>query len=120
MAEHNEVGKWGEMVAREYLLTQGYAIMGENVRIGNIEVDIIALKGSAICFVEVKTRSTDFKDAADAIDRRKRARLVRAADAYVRAYDIPHDPQLDIIIVIGNPMKYTIEHIPDAFYSIDN
>ncbi|MDE6116692.1 MAG: YraN family protein [Duncaniella sp.] len=120
MAEHNETGKWGEKVARDYLLAQGYAIMGENVRIGNMEIDIIAMKDSSICFVEVKTRSTDFKDAADAVDSRKRSRMVRAADAYVRAYDIPHDPQLDIILVIGNPMKYTLEHIPDAFYSIDS
>ncbi|MDE5649953.1 MAG: YraN family protein, partial [Duncaniella sp.] len=61
MAEHNETGKWGEKVARDYLLAQGYAIMGENVRIGNMEIDIIAMKDSSICFVEVKTRSTDFK-----------------------------------------------------------
>ena len=33
MADHNELGKWGESVAREFLLTQGYAISGENIRI---------------------------------------------------------------------------------------
>ncbi len=120
MAEHNDVGKWGEKVARDYLLVNGYVIMGENVRIGNIEIDLIAQKGSSICFVEVKTRSTDFNDPAEAIDKRKRARMARAADTYVRAYNIPHDPQLDVILIIGNPLKYTLEHIPDAFLPIDD
>lgn len=116
MADHNDVGKWGERVARDYLLTHGYTIAGENVRIGNVEIDLVALKDSSICFVEVKTRSDSFKDPADAVDSRKRQRMARAAESYVRAFDIRHDPQFDIIIVVGNPMHFTIEHIPDAFF----
>lgn len=116
MASHNELGKWGEEIARNYLLTQGYAISGENIRIAGIELDFIAMKDDAICFVEVKTRASDFTDPADAIDRKKRARIIRAADTYMRAYEIPLEPRFDIIIVIGTPETgYTIEHIPDAF-----
>lgn len=115
MAEHNELGKWGEETARAYLLTQGYAICGENMRIGGVEVDFIATRDDDICFVEVKTRSTDFVDPMEAIDKRKRSRLVRAADIYMRQFDIPLDPRFDVIIIIGTPEKYTIEHIPDAF-----
>lgn len=120
MADHNELGKWGEKVARDYFLTQGYAIAGENVRIGKIEVDLIVIKDDRICFVEVKTRSTDFKDPAEAIDKRKRVRMTMAADMYVRNYDVPFEPQFDIFIVIGNPLHYTTEHIPDAFYPLLN
>ncbi len=120
MAEHNDVGKWGEKVAQDYFLTHGYAIAGTNVRIGKVEIDLIVIKDNRICFVEVKTRSTDFKDPAEAIDTRKRARMTKAADLYVHTYNVPHDPQFDIFIVIGNPLHYTVEHIPDAFYPILN
>lgn len=115
MADHNELGKWGESVAREYLLTQGYAISGENIRIAGIEIDFIAMKDDNICFVEVKTRATDFTDPADAIGRRKRSRLTRAADTYLNSYDIPLEPRFDIVLVIGNPSDFKVEHIPDAF-----
>lgn len=115
MANHNELGKWGEKVARDYLLTQGYAISGENIRVAGVEIDFIAMKDDAICFVEVKTRSTDFTDPADAIDSRKRSRLVKAADTYMRSYDIPLEPRFDLVLVIGNQNSFTVEHIPDAF-----
>ena len=115
MADHNQLGQWGEQVAKEYLLTQGYAIGGENIRIAGVEIDFIAMKDDMICFVEVKTRSTDFLDPADAVDKRKRARIVRAADTYIRSYDIPLEPRFDLVLVIGSPASYTIEHIPDAF-----
>ena len=49
MADHNELGKWGESVAREFLLTQGYAISGENIRIAGSEIDFIAMKDDNIC-----------------------------------------------------------------------
>lgn len=115
MAGHNELGRWGEVIARELLLTQGYAICGENIRISGVEIDFIATKDDVICFVEVKTRSTDFVDPVEAIDRRKRSRLVKAADSYMRQYEIPLQPRFDIVIIIGSPESYTIEHIPDAF-----
>lgn len=119
MAFHNQVGKWGEEVARDYLLARGYTIMAQNERVNNIEIDIIAMKDDRIIFVEVKTRSTHFTDPLDAIDSRKMTRLVKAVDAYVRTMNIPHDPQIDLIAVIGAPNgprdQLTIEHIPDAF-----
>lgn len=116
MVGHNEFGKWGEMVAREYLLTQGYAISGENQRLAGVEIDFIAMRDDRICFVEVKTRSSDFLDPAEAVDRRKQARLAKAADAYMQGRDLPFEPQFDIIVVIGSPDSYRLEHIPDAFY----
>lgn len=115
MAAHNELGKWGEQVAREYLLVNGYTLAAEDLRVGRVEVDIIAFKGQSVCFVEVKTRSTDFVDPADAVDKKKQRRMVRAADSWVRSNKIPHDPQFDLILITGTPEAYTLEHIPDAF-----
>lgn len=119
MATHNILGSWGERLAREHLLRQGYTIVDSNVKIGHNEIDFIATFRNRIIFVEVKTRSDDFADPLDAIDSKKIIRLCRAADAYIQAYSIPHDPQFDVIIIIGNPLATDttpkITHIPDAF-----
>ena len=118
MARHNELGKWGEQLAVDLLVTKGYAIVERNWRAGNLEVDIVAMKDNRIVFVEVKTRSSEFVDPLDAIDRRRVSRIVRAANSYVKAYNIPHEVQFDIIIIIGTPESGNmpqVEHIPDAF-----
>lgn len=118
MARHNELGKWGEQLAVDLLVTKGYAIVERNWRAGNLEVDIVAMKDNRIVFVEVKTRSSGFVDPLDAIDRRRVSRIVRAANSYVKAYNIPHEVQFDVIIIIGTPESGNmpqVEHIPDAF-----
>ena len=117
MAQHNQLGKWGEQIAREHLLTQGYAIDCVNTRIGAVEIDFIARKDDRIAFVEVKTRSSSFVDPLSAIDNKKRQRLIRAANTYMRNIELPLEPQFDLIFIIGTPADgFTIEHIPDAFY----
>jgi len=116
MSDHNDLGKWGEGVAREYLLTRGYVIDGINIRIGNVEIDFIARKDNRICFVEVKTRTTDYVDPSASVDRKKQQRMIRAADLYMSTLRMDAEPQFDLIFIIGDPDGYTLEHIPDAFY----
>lgn len=116
MARHNDTGSWGEQIARDYLVTQGYAIVQTNWRMHHLEVDILATKGRRMIFVEVKTRSDDAFDPLDAVDDRKRSRLVRAADVYLRSLDFPWEAQYDIVTIVGNPHDYRLEHIPDAFF----
>lgn len=115
MAKHNDIGTWGEDIACETLIAKGYAITGRNCRIGNYEIDIIAMKGNRIIFVEVKTRSIAYTDPLDAVDAKKISRICHAADAYIRANGISHEAQFDIITVIGTAENHTVEHIPDAF-----
>ncbi len=115
MALHNETGDWGEQLACEKLITLGYTICERNFRIGHYELDIIAMKGNRIIFVEVKTRSNPNSDPIEAINNKKITRIVRAANAYVIAYDIPHEVQFDIISICGTPDNFTLEHIADAF-----
>ncbi len=116
MAQHNDIGKWGERIARDYLVTQGYAITSLNEKIGSVEVDIIASKGERVVFVEVKTRASLDYDPIDAVDDKKMRRLCRAADIYVRSNDLKLDPQVDVIAVIGSPEEglLRLEHFPDA------
>ncbi len=115
MAQHNELGKWGEQVAYEYLLVQGYTIVERDTRQGHFEIDLIATKGNRIIFIEVKTRSDLKVDPVQSINSRKIGRICAAANSYVKQHKLPHEVQFDIVIVIGNSDNYTIEHIPDAF-----
>ncbi|MDE5837545.1 MAG: YraN family protein [Paramuribaculum sp.] len=116
MAEHNDIGAWGEEQARDFLVGKGYAILDTNVRFGKNELDIVARHHDRIVFVEVKTRTDDEYDPLDAIDSKKIAHLCRAAESYVTAYNIPQAVQFDVIVVIGEPGKEAaVTHYPDAF-----
>lgn len=115
MAQHNNVGKWGEDVACEYLISQGYAISDRNWRHNHLEVDIVAYKGNRIVFAEVKTRSSEDVDPIEAIGDSKRRHLITAAKTYVEIFRINHEIQFDIIAINGTPDNYHIEHIADAF-----
>lgn len=115
MSKHNEVGRWGEDVAVSYLASKGYAIVDRNWRVKPYELDIIAMKGARLVFVEVKTRSGQDEDPFDAITPSKIRRTIAAGVAYARTYDLRYSVQFDVIGVIGTPDSYTVDHIEDAF-----
>lgn len=108
-------GKWGESVAADFLTAQGYGILEQNWRMGHLELDIVVQMGDTIAFVEVKTRTNEDVDPLTAVDKRKRARMAKAADAYLRRYQLPFEFRFDIINITGTPESYQLEHIPDAF-----
>lgn len=117
MAQHNLLGKKGEMLAARYLLGKGYAILEYNWRCGHKEIDLIAMQRDVLVFVEVKSRATDaFGDAADAVTPAKISRLISAAEVYVQRKKIDLDVRFDIVTVVGDGEAHTIEHIEDAFY----
>lgn len=116
MADHNRVGHWGETVAREYLIAKGYVVLDQNCRSGNLEIDLIAMHHDRLIFIEVKARSAD-PNPELAVDKRRRARMIRAADNYIARYDLPHQVQYDIIAISGNEHDYEITHFEDAFFA---
>ena len=72
MAAHNELGIWGEQCAEEYLRRKGYVILERDWKSGHRDLDIIALDGAVLVFVEVKTRRNRmFTDPEAAVDYRK-------------------------------------------------
>ncbi len=115
-SQNKSFGNWGEQIAVDTLVAAGCAIVERNWRMGNYEIDIIAQQGSFMIFVEVKTRASGYVDPLQAVDKRKRARIVAAANVFLRNLDQPFDYRFDIITIIGTPAGYTVEHIPDAFY----
>lgn len=120
MAKSNELGKWGEEVAVEYLRKKGYAIRDRNWHIGTThDIDIIATTPDeeTIVFIEVKTRrGEEISTAEDAITPQKIRNLGRCANAYVKMNNIQHELRFDIIVIIGNGKEIkTLRHSADAF-----
>jgi putative endonuclease len=117
MASHNELGKWGEEVAADYLLRQGYTIIERDWKSGHRDLDIIAQEGKTVVFVEVKTRrNRQFADPEMAVDYQKIRHLQQAANHYIKYRHINNDVRFDVITVVGNMNETpSIEHIKDAF-----
>lgn len=119
MADHNELGKRGELLACSFLREKGYSILHTNWRRRRLEIDIIALDGDELVFVEVKTRATSlFGEPEDAVNPQKRRHLIQAANAYVIKSGYDKGSRFDVISIIIEKDKCTIHHIPDAFYPI--
>lgn len=119
MAEHNELGKWGEELAAKYLEQKGYVIRDRDWRQGKLDLDIVAVAddGETVVFVEVKARKTNaFGQPEQAVDAKKIKRLARAADSYVKSLGVSAPLRFDIVSIIGDQKEtQTIEHIVDAF-----
>ncbi len=78
------LGAAGEAAARAYLVRHGYRILDYNSRADGVEIDVVAAERGVVVFVEVKTRrGVSHGAAAEAVDARKCARLVRGARAWL-------------------------------------
>ncbi len=95
----SELGKRGEELAAAYLQQVGYRIVAANFvipvgrnRVGtliSVEIDLVAYERETLCFVEVKSRMSDwFAQPQVNVDRRKRRQIARAARAYRRMFGL--------------------------------
>lgn len=118
MAERNDTGKEGEALAKAYLVKREYTIVHTNWHWHHYELDIIAVKEGELVVVEVKTRSEDYLiSPEEAVDGGKIRRIVAAADAYVRLFNLDLPVRFDIITIIKGREGNQIEHMEDAFYA---
>lgn len=116
MIDPHELGKKGEDLAVELLVSKGYRILERNWRSGHKEIDIIALRENTLVAVEVKTRKSDKYGEPDiAVGTIKQHLLIWAADTYVRYKNLNVDVRFDIISVVITDSEPIIEHIEDAF-----
>lgn len=112
------LGQHGEDRAVRFLESRGYEIIERNYHCPRGEIDIIARDAGDLVFVEVKTRRTDTdSSASQAVDSRKRGKIVRSALNYLSErklgevgcrFDIA-----EVYFVNGRPV--TVEVIKGAF-----
>jgi len=83
-ASRRALGIAGEQRAAAHLESRGYQIVARNARAGRVEIDLVARRGRLLVFAEVKTRRSRAAGAPEeAVDFRKRARLVHGAAAWL-------------------------------------
>lgn len=116
MAEHYELGKSGEQLAVNYLISKGYKIVERNWRFQKAEIDIIARKAETLIAVEVKTRSTkDFGNPQDFVNPKKIKLMVLAMNEYILHKDLDIELRFDIIAITKDESNFDIEHFKNAF-----
>ncbi|WP_412467186.1 YraN family protein [Pedobacter sp. KLB.chiD] len=121
MAVHNDLGKEGEKIAKQYLEDQGYEILDENWTHGKAEVDLIVYKNGIIVFIEVKSRSSiAFGEPEEFVQKCKQIQMELAANAYIEIMNHQNDIRFDIIAITFTKNKnYNLNHIEDAFWPED-
>ena len=83
------LGQRGERAAARYLRSRGYKIVAAGDRTMLGELDLVAVDGRTVVFVEVKTReSHEAGHPVEAVDADKQARLTRLALAYLKRHDL--------------------------------
>ena len=106
------LGERGEALAAEYLIKNGYRIVLANFKVPvgrnskgvsvTGEIDIIALDGETLCFIEVKTRRSDeFTPIITNVDTLKQRQITRTAKVYRRIFGVwDMEYRFDVVTVL--------------------
>ena len=111
----SSLGQLGETYAAAYLEQLGYRLVaanftlpvGRNLRgaVVTAEIDLVAYDRNTLCFVEVKTRASDwFAPPQVNVDLRKRRQITRAARVYRQMLGLRDEPyRYDVVTVVLTP-----------------
>jgi uncharacterized protein (TIGR00252 family) len=110
-----EVGRAAETAAAAFLIAKGCTILAQNWRTRWCEIDIVAIRGTVIYFVEVKYRASGaWGSGLDYITPRKLQQMHFAAQFWCAKHAFGGDYRLAAIELTGNP-----PHVVRAVNSID-
>jgi len=119
---YRSLGARGERAAEKYLKRLGYQIVARRDRGRLGELDLVAVDGRTLVFVEVKTRiSHSAGHPAEAVGPEKQARLTRLALAYLKRHDLLEHPARFDVVAITWPKEArrpTIDHRQNAFEAV--
>jgi putative endonuclease len=127
--DREETGRRGERLAAEYLEASGYRLVlanfkvpiGRNSRGVSVtgEIDIVALDGDTLCFIEVKTRtSAAFAEPLAAVTRRKQRQITRTARVYRRVFRLSHmSYRFDVVSIVIAPDAEPEIELTKSFWS---
>jgi putative endonuclease len=114
----DELGRWGEDLAADYLAGTGLVLLSRNWRCRDGEVDLIGTDGERLVVCEVKTRSgTGYGEPAEAVTAAKAALIRRVTAQWLRTYRVGWcEIRFDVLAVLCPPDgPVTVEHIQGAF-----
>lgn len=112
-----ELGQRAEDLACEYLLRQGLMVLERNFYIRGGELDIVAMEGETIVFVEVRSKSKgNYGLPEETISEKKRQFLYRAAEQYlIKQEYTDKNCRFDVISVLFQERKTVVKWFKDAF-----
>lgn len=112
-----DLGKRGETQAADFLRKNGYKILALNYKSKLGEIDCIAKERDTICFVEVKTRSSErFGFPSEAVSAGKQKQISRAAVAFLKEKGmLDRKARFDVVSVVYSEAGPKIDLIKDAF-----
>ena len=114
------LGALGERLAEAHLRGLGFRILARNLHLRAAELDLVALDGDALCFIEVRTRrAPGFGRAEESVDARKQRRLVDAARRALASRRWPRHERVrfDVVAIDASREPPELELIRDAFYA---
>jgi putative endonuclease len=117
-AEHLRRGALGEHAAKKFLQRAGLKFLAANFRSDHGEIDLIFRDGDCLCFVEVKTRSSeDWTRPAAAVDARKKKLLSQTALDYLHLLKNPEVKfRFDIVeVLLCDGEIREVRHLPNCF-----
>lgn len=117
MRTRSETGREAEALVAAKLASQGFAILGRNVRVGRLELDVIARRGSMIVVCEVRARSSArMAEPVESIDRAKIARIRTATARWLAGAGLgPVSVRFDAASVVFDRDPPRIEYYEEAF-----
>ena len=117
MTRRSSFGKWGEDVAAEYLVQQGYTLLERNYRCRYGEIDIIATKNGIITFVEVKTRANlKYGRPAASVTKAKQNKIHSTGFTYLHSCNQRFKSfHFDVIEILRMDGKTTLNHLEHCF-----
>lgn len=116
------IGDIAEELVAQYLMEHGLMIWGRNVRLGALELDIVAIDGVVVVVVEVRSRGKGaFQTPFETLSKTKRTRLLRAGERLWRRY-FARDPRVerlryDVAAVYRDVLPTRIEYVRAALVS---
>lgn len=121
MAENNynkrTQGNTGEDSAISHLLQNGYKILFRNYRYSRFgELDIIALDGDVLCFIEVKARtSLTYGSPRESVTKHKQLKIRKMAEVFLSSHTEyqSYVARFDFVGILHNRInnEYVVKHI---------
>jgi putative endonuclease len=106
-------GLFAETAAALMLRLKGYRIVSRRYKTPVGEIDLVALKGRRLAFIEVKQRKTQ-EDAAGTLPTRQRRRIIRAAQYWLAGHSDYAGHEIAFDVVLAAPWAWP-RYIADAF-----
>ncbi|MGH8594293.1 MAG: YraN family protein [Gammaproteobacteria bacterium] len=111
-----KTGHWAEELASRYLEQRGLRLLNRNYQCRYGEIDLIMEHDGALVFVEVRYREgTRCGSSAETLDGRKRERLLKTAQHYLRTSVKDQPCRFDAVLIEGLRAHPRIEWVTGAF-----